>query len=144
MTHLLGELTGDTPSIFEPLDLRGGTIKYRSLDKYMFSLEEKMWVCQFLGSESGMHPRQQQQRLVAFSNRYSLRVDGLHEWMSQYKRSEMTCGSYCVVPRTYLDEAAVAAVNGFPATRGANENETDYKRRFHVFLNDQLAICSTR
>ncbi len=38
----------------------------------------------------------------------------------------------------YLDDVACALINGFPATRGPNENQEGYEARFGVLLDDEL------
>ncbi len=126
------------PRIFEPITLRRGS-KYRALWRYVFSPEEKEWVCRALSEQRG--PRNtSNNRLVSFSIRYSLPEHGLQEWLDTYERGESMYASLCgkVEDPVYLDDVACALLNGFPATRGPNENLEDYEARFGVLLDDQL------
>lgn len=105
----------------------------------MFSPAEKEWACRALSEQRG--PRiKSNHRLVAFSLRYSLAEHGVQEWLDMYERGEPMSASLCgkVEDPVYLDDIACAVVNGFPATRGPNENQEDYEARFGVLLDDQL------
>ena len=135
----IGGVQMETPSIFLPMVLRKGS-KYRKLSRYIFSVEEKEWVCHTL-----MCPGVDQQRnelIEAFSLRYALCESGLRMWFQQHEYGEIMYASQCFAQHAttlLLDEIAVAAVNNFPSTRGANENQGDYENRFKVFLNGQLS-----
>jgi hypothetical protein len=132
MSQLNGVKKIDQPRIFQPIVLRRGC-KYRALCSYVFSPDEKEWVCRELNKNRGSRIKRSR-RLVSFSLRYSLALHGLQEWLDLYERGGPMSVSLCgeAEDPVYLDDIACALINGFPATRGPNENQEDYEARFVV------------
>ena len=144
MNELLGSSTLAIPDVFRPINLRSGS-RYRALERHVFSSEEKAWVCGHLSSARRVH-RSRLRLLATFALRYSLRPEGLFEWLEEFKTGEPLLPSTCgdAVPTVYVDNLACAAINHFPSSRGADEGDEEFDARFSTFIGEQIAATGAR
>lgn len=71
-----------TPDIFHPFTLRSGT-KYRALGDHVFTIEEKIYVCQLFINNYRHFAVEENTR--NFCTRHNIRIEDVDVWINAYQ-----------------------------------------------------------
>ncbi len=114
------------PSIFWPIHLRNGD-KYRALQRYRFSAEEKLWVCDHIVSSCEDIESDIDGDISVFCKRYHLNPSIVIVWINQYADGVSFTQRICPI-----DSNGIHFISGLIA-RGANigESQIDYQNRLY-------------